>query len=161
MSVESGPRRFSLYHKKVVIVPKLDAKVVNLGKNLQVLGYASGKTIVNFIQIIDNGMYALSLKEGKGAANLDSDNDNEIIGQVGGDDDTEKVDGDVQEVYELSLASWDPFDSADAPEDYIFFGSMFMLFQSDSRLLLGMDTQHAVAREICGICIENNNVHER
>ncbi len=117
MSVESGPRRFSLYHKKVVIVPKLDAKVVNLGKNLQVLGYASGKTIVNFIQIIDNGMYALSLKEGKGAANLDSDNDNEIIGQVGGDDDTEKVDGDVQEVYELSLASWDPFDSVDAPKD--------------------------------------------
>jgi len=40
-------------------------KVVNLGKNLQVLGYASGKFFENFIQFIDNGMYSLSLKEGK------------------------------------------------------------------------------------------------
>jgi hypothetical protein len=35
-------------------------------------------------------MYTLSLKERKGAANLDSDDDNEVIGQVGGDDDTER-----------------------------------------------------------------------
>ncbi len=41
--------------KAMAIVPKLDAKVVNLGKN------------VNFIQFIESGMYALSLKEGKGA----------------------------------------------------------------------------------------------
>ena len=51
--------------KAMVIVPELDVKVVNLGKNLQVLGYASGKTIANFIQFIDKGMYTLSLKEGK------------------------------------------------------------------------------------------------
>ena len=109
--------------KTMAIVPKLDAKVVNLGKNLQVLGYASGKTIVNFIQIIDNGMYALSLQEGKGAANLDSDDDNKIIGQVGGDDDTENV----KEVTKRSLASWDPFNSVDAPKDYIFFGKLSFL----------------------------------
>ena len=66
--------------KAMAIVPKLDVKVVNLGKNLQVLGYASGKTIANFIQIIDNGTYALSSKVGKGAANLDSDDDNKVIG---------------------------------------------------------------------------------
>ena len=45
--------------KAMAIVPKLDAKVVNLGKNHQVLGYASGKTIANFIKFIDNGMYAI------------------------------------------------------------------------------------------------------
>jgi len=55
-------------------------------------------------------MYALSLKEGKGAANLDSDDDNEVIGQVVGNDDTEKVDGDVQ-----------------APEGYLFFGKLSFL----------------------------------
>ena len=91
--------------KALAIVPKLDAKVVNLGKNHQVLGFASGKTIANFIQFIDNGMYALSLKEGKGAANLDSDDDNEVIRQVVGIDDMEKVNGDVQEVTKHSLAS--------------------------------------------------------
>jgi hypothetical protein len=36
-------------------------------------------------------MYALSLKEGKGAANLDSDDDNKVIGQVVCDDEMEKV----------------------------------------------------------------------
>ena len=45
--------------KAMAIVPKLDVKVVNLGKNHQVLGYASGKTIANFIKFIDNGMYAI------------------------------------------------------------------------------------------------------
>ena len=91
--------------KALAIVPKLDAKVVNLGKLHQVLGFASGKTIANFIQFIDNGMYTLSLKEGKGAANLDSDDDNEVIRQVVGIDDMEKVNGDVQEVTKHSLAS--------------------------------------------------------
>jgi hypothetical protein len=54
---------------------------------------------------------ALSLKEGKGAANLDSDDDNEVIGQVVCDDEMGKVDEDVQEVTKHSLASWNPFDS--------------------------------------------------
>jgi hypothetical protein len=93
--------------KAMAIVPKLDVKVVNLGKSLHVLGCASGKTIANFIQFIDNGMYALSLKEEKGAANLDSDDDNEVNGQVVCDcyDEMEKVDEDVQEVTKHSLAS--------------------------------------------------------
>jgi hypothetical protein len=113
----------------MAIVPKLDVKVVNLGKNLQVLGYASGKIFKNFLQFIDNGMYSLSLKEGKGAANLDSDDDNEVLGQVVCDDEVEKkLDDDVQEVTtEQSLDSWNPFDSADAPEGYIFFGKLAFL----------------------------------
>ncbi len=52
-----------LIKKAMAILPKLDVKVVNLGNNLQVLGYASGKNFENFIQYIDNGMYSLSLKD--------------------------------------------------------------------------------------------------
>jgi len=65
-------------------------------------------------------MYSLSLKEGKGAANLDSDDDNEVLGQVVCDDEMGKgLDDDVQEVTtEQSLDSWNPFDSDDAPEGY-------------------------------------------
>ena len=113
--------------KAMTIVPKLDVKVVNMGKNLQVLGYASGKTIANLIQIINNGMYALSSKVGKGAANLDSDDDNKVIGQVVCDDEMEKVEEDVQEVTKHSLASWNPFDSDNALEGYIFFAKMSIL----------------------------------
>ena len=89
--------------------------------------YASGKTIANFIQFIDNGIYALSLKEWKGAANLDTDDDNEVIGQVVCYDEMEKVDKDVQEVTEHILDSWNPFDSDNAPEGYLFFGKLSFL----------------------------------
>ena len=115
--------------KAMAILPKLDVKVVNLGKNLQVLGYASGKNFKNFIQYIDNGMYSLSLKEGKGAANLEeSDDDNEVLGQVACDGVIGKVDDDdVQEVTEQNLDYWNPFDSDDAPEGYLFFGKLSFL----------------------------------
>jgi hypothetical protein len=100
-------------------VAKLDGKVVNWGKNHQVLGYASGKNHASFIQFIANGIYAV--KEGK-ISNLDkddSDGDNEVIGKVVcntaegmpirlvdvNDDDTEKGDDDDQEVVEHSLDS--------------------------------------------------------
>ena len=104
--------------------------VVNLGKSLQVLGYASGKNFKNFIQYIDNGMYSLSLKEGKRAANLlESDDDNEVVGHVAHDDGViGKIDeDDVREVTELNLDSWNPFDSDDAPEGYLFFGKLSFL----------------------------------
>jgi hypothetical protein len=115
--------------KAMAILPKLDVKVVNLGNNLQVLGYASGKNFENFIQYIDNGMYSLSLKEGKGAANLEeSDDDNEVLGKVACDGVIGKLDNDdVQEVTEQHLDSWNPFDSDDAPEGYLFFGKLSFL----------------------------------
>ena len=105
----------------MAIVPKLDGKVVNLGKNHQVFGYASGKNHSSFSQFISTGMCAHSLKEGKGS-NLDrgdSYNDNKVIGQVVcntaegmpislvdvNDDDKEKGDDDVQDVVKHSLDS--------------------------------------------------------
>ena len=73
-------------------------------------------------------MYSLSLKEGKeAAANLDSDDDNKVLGQVVCDDEMGKVDDDVQEVTKHSLDSWNPFDSDDAPEGYLFFGKLSFL----------------------------------
>ena len=127
----------------MVIVAELDRKVVYLGKNHQVLGYASGKNHASFIKFIDNGIYALSLKEGKGS-NLDKDDssgDNEVIGKVVcntaegmpirlvdvNDDDMEKGDDDHQEVVEHSLDSWNSFNSVGAPEGYCFFGKLCFL----------------------------------
>ena len=57
--------------------------------------------ISNFIQFIDNGMYSLSLKEGKGAANLDSDDDNEVFGQVVCNDEMGQVLDDAKPKYYL------------------------------------------------------------
>ena len=87
------------------------------------------KNLKIFIQFMDNGMYSLSLKEGKGAAsNLDSDDDYEVLGQVVCNDEMGKVDNDVHlEVTENSLDSWNPFDSDDAPEGYLFFGKLSFL----------------------------------
>jgi hypothetical protein len=132
-----------LIKKAMAFVTKLDGKVVNPGKNHQVLGYASGKNHAYFIQFIDNGIYALSLKEGK-RSNLDkddSDGDNEVIGKVVrntaegmpihlvdvNDDDMEKGDDDDQEVVEHSLDSWNSWNSVDAPEGYCFFGKLSFL----------------------------------
>ena len=73
-------------------------------------------------------MYSLSLKEGKeAAANLDSDDDNKVLGQVVCDYEMGKVDDDVQEVTKHSLDSWNPFDSDTAPKGYLFFGKLSFL----------------------------------
>jgi len=52
----AGQDVFCSIKKAMAIVPKLDGKVVNLRKNHQVLGYASGKNHASFIQFMDNGM---------------------------------------------------------------------------------------------------------
>ena len=92
-------------------------------------------------------MYALSLKEGK-ASNLDkddeSDNDSEVLGQVVrkivlgkpislvdvGEVETkigENNDNEVEEVVAVSLESWNPFNSVEAPEGYCFLGDFAFL----------------------------------
>ncbi len=136
----AGQDVLRLIKKAMALVLQLDGKVVNLGKNHHVLGYASGKNYASFIQFIDNGMYALGLKEGKGAIvdRDDSDGDNNVIGQVVrntadsmpyclgdvDDDDKERGDDDVQEVVKHSLNYWNPFNSVDAPKGYSFFGKL-------------------------------------
>ena len=135
--------------KAMAIVPKLDGMVVHLGKNHQVLGYASGKKLETFIQFIHNGMYTLTLKEvGKaptGNNDDESDNDNEVLGEVVCktpigkplclvDDDGivetkmgDNNDDEVEEVVTVNLASWNPFNSVKALEGYCFFGKFAFL----------------------------------
>ena len=83
------------------------------------------------------------MKEGKGS-NLDrddSDDDNEVMGQVVlntvegmsiclvdvDDDDKEKGDDDVQEVVKHSLDSWNPFNSVDASKGYSLGAQVFLI----------------------------------
>ena len=128
--------------KAMAIAPKLDGKVVHLGKNHQVLGYTSGKNHASFIQFINNGMYALTLK-GRKAPNRnnddESDDDNEVLGQVvrktllgkpmrlvDNDGVVETKMGDnnddeVEEVVTVNLTSWNPFNSVEASKGYCFF----------------------------------------
>ena len=127
----------------MAIVLKLDGKVVNLGKDHQDLGQASGKNYESFIQFINNGIYALGLKEGKRAIvdRDDFDDDNNVIGQVVhntadsmpyclgnvDNDDKEWGDDDVQEVVEHSLDSWNPFNSVDASKGYSLGAQVFLI----------------------------------
>ncbi len=94
--------------KAMAIVPKLDGKVVNLAKNNKVVGYASGKNLDLFIQLIDNGMYTLSLNKGK-AANEDKEDNDDVVEDVVNDSASKRID------------SWNPFNSVVAPKGYCFF----------------------------------------
>jgi len=104
--------------KAMAIVPKLDGKVVNLAKNHQVVGYASGKNLESFIQVIDNGMYALTLQEGK---KPDPDNDDTK-------EDDENYLEEVVDNSKVLIDSLDLFgDTLVAPEGYCFFGKLSFL----------------------------------
>jgi hypothetical protein len=65
------------------MVPKLAPSIVIIDKNCAVIQYASGKNESSFMQYIDNGMFALSLREGEAVivdGSLGLDNDNEVLG---------------------------------------------------------------------------------
>ena len=126
----AGESVLRLVKKTMAIVPKLDGKVVHLGKNHQLLGNASGKNLETFIQFIDNGIYTLTLKVGKattGNNDDESDNANKVLAEVEPktplgkpmrlvDDDGivetkmgDNNDGEVEEVVTVNLASWNLF----------------------------------------------------
>ena len=134
--------------KAMAIAPKLDGKVIHLGKNHQVFGYASGKNLETIIQFINNGMYTLTLKKGKaptGNNDDELDDDSKVLGEVVCktplgkqirlvDDDCivetkmgEKNENEVEEVVTITMASWNPFNSIKAPEGYCFFGTFAFL----------------------------------
>ena len=126
----AGESVLRLVKKTMAIVPKLDGKVVHLGKNHQLLGNASGKNLETFIQFIDNGIYTLTLKVGKattGNNDDESDNANKVLAEVEpktplgkpmrlvNDDGIVETkmgdnnDGEVEEVVTVNLASWNQF----------------------------------------------------
>ena len=65
--------------KAISIVPKLVPSICSINKNLAVIMYASGKTESSLMQLVDNGMFSLSMNDT--IDNVDSDNDdNEVLG---------------------------------------------------------------------------------
>ncbi len=75
--------------KTLSIVPKLSPRIVMIDKNCAVIGYASGKNEHSFMQLVDNGMYAMMISDDEQIVDVSdgSDGDNERIGAVavGGD----------------------------------------------------------------------------
>ena len=70
--------------KALSIVPKLSPRIVMIGKNCAVIGYASGKNKHSFMQLVDNGIICddeLIVDVSNG-----SDDDNERIGAVAEDE---------------------------------------------------------------------------
>ncbi len=80
----------------MVILPKLDRKVVNLDKNLAVLGYYSGKNIQSFIKFVNNSMYVLTISKGKRAV------------KEGGNDDKNREDTEIVEQVQSKTAEGIP-----------------------------------------------------
>jgi hypothetical protein len=72
--------------KALSIVPKLSPRIVRIDKNCAVIGYASGKNEHSFMQLVDNGMYAMTSIIGDDEPIVDVsdglDDDNERIGAV-------------------------------------------------------------------------------
>jgi len=65
--------------KAISIVPKLVPSICSIDKNLAVIMYASGKTESSLMQLVDNGMFSLSMNDT--IDNVDSDDDdNEVLG---------------------------------------------------------------------------------
>jgi hypothetical protein len=122
--------------KALSIVPKLSPRIVMIDKNCAVVGYASGKNEHSFMQLVDNGMYAMTTSIGDDELIVDvsdgSHDDNERIGGV--------IDCDVVVVEEqtrsIELDSWDPFQrgGASAPEGFTYIGKLsFICFGPTSK----------------------------
>ena len=90
-----------------------------IDKNCAVIGYASGKNEHSFMQLVDNGMYAMTSIIGDNDLIVDvsdgSDDDNERIGAVADDEECmsgdmlAKDDNDCEVVVGEQNAIWDPF----------------------------------------------------
>jgi len=72
--------------KALSIIPKLSPRIVTIDKNWAVIGYASGKNEHSFMQLVDNGMYAMASINGDDELIVDkndeSDDDNKFLGAV-------------------------------------------------------------------------------
>ena len=134
--------------KALSIVPKLSPQIVMIDKNCAVIGYASGKNEQSFMQLVDNGMYAMTIGDDGKIVDVTSDgsddDDNERIGAVavGGDDMLAKrkdddCDDDVEEQNSpIELESWDPFKRGGiiAPDGFTYIGKLsFICFGPTSK----------------------------
>ena len=125
--------------KTLSIVPKLSPRIVMIDKNCAVIGYASGKNEQSFMQLVDNGMYAMTIGDNEPQI-VDVcdglDDDNERIGDVVAKDDDCDVVADEPTISIELLDSWDPFQRGGyaAPEGYTYIGKIsFICFGPTSK----------------------------
>ena len=59
--------------KTLSIIPKLLPRIIMIDKNCAVIGYASGKNKHSFMQLVDNGMFAMTKIDGDDALIVDGD----------------------------------------------------------------------------------------
>jgi len=115
-----------------------------IDKYCAVIGYASGKNEHSFMQLVDNGMYAMTSIIGDDDLIVDvsdgSDDDNERIGAVADDEECMSVtmqwescgdmlakdDNDCELVVGEQNAIWDPFQrgGVSVPEGYTYIGKL-------------------------------------
>jgi hypothetical protein len=128
--------------KALSIVPKLSPRIVMIDKNCAVIGYASGKNEQSLMQLVDNGMYAMTIGDDEQIVDVSdgSDDDNERIGAVAGGDMLAKDDDcDVvadEPTISIELDSWDPFQRGNnaALEGYTYIGKLsFICFGPTSK----------------------------
>jgi hypothetical protein len=111
-----------------------------------VISYASGKNKHSFMQLVDNGMYAMTINEGVDTVivegNNGSNDDNEVLGAVSeeglplqAEEDTDFDDVDMQ-TDPIKLDSWDPFGHGGVPssEGFTYIGKLsFICFCPTSK----------------------------
>ena len=116
--------------KAISLVPKLETRIVTIDKSYAVTGYASGKNEEVFLGYIDDGMYAMKLKEGPGRLlNVTESNDDDVDDDEGADE----VMGDVDQEA-IHTPDWDPFDGIHAPSGFVYVGKVsFILFGPSSK----------------------------
>jgi hypothetical protein len=142
--------------KALSIVPKLSPRIVMIDKNCNVIGYASGMNEQSFMQLVDNGMYAMTSIIGDDELIVDgndgSDDDNEILGAVSeagmpmtrreeagvmsAKDDNDCNDDVEEQTSPIELDSWDPFKCGGviAPECFTYIGKLsFICFGPTSK----------------------------
>jgi hypothetical protein len=163
--------------KALSIVPKLSPWIVMIKKNCAVIGYALGKNEQSFMQVVDNGMFVMTINKGDDVmivgGNDRSDDDNEVLGAVseaGMPMTKDDNDCDVMEEAQtnpIELDSWDPFGCGGviAPEGFTYINKLsFICFDPTSiffasTLAMGGQLNHTVDGKMEGSRKAQRNVN--
>ena len=136
--------------KALSFISKLSPQIIMTDKNCAVIGYASGKNEHLFMQLVDNGMFAMAKINGDDTLIVDGDDgledNNEVLGAVSEAgmpitrEDDAPIEVDMLVVEEQTnpneLDSWDPFQrgGVNAPEGFAYIGKLsFICFGPTSK----------------------------
>ena len=82
---QRGLTVLQMIKKALSIVPKLLPRIVIIDKKCAMMGYASGKNKNSFMQYINNGMFALTMKDGNMVIVDGSDDNDKVLGAMPGE----------------------------------------------------------------------------